>query len=149
MSRFLPDTSVMIAAVCSWHEHHAPAAQDLERRLARRETLIVAAPALIEAYAVLTRLPSPHRLSPADARALLDANFLAGKKLVALEARDYRALLEQAPTQGVSGGRTYDWVIAHCATKAKASVLLTFNPRDFESFVTERLEVRVPSSPAV
>jgi predicted nucleic acid-binding protein len=148
MTRFLPDTSVMIAAVCSWHEHHAPAARDLEHRLARRETLIVAAPALIEAYAVLTRLPSPHRLSPTDARALLEANFLAGKKLVALEARDYRALLEQAPAQGVSGGRTYDWVIALCATKAKASVLLTLNPRDFESFVTERLEVRVPSGPA-
>ena len=148
MTRFLPDTSVMIATVCSWHEYHVPAAQDLERRLARREILIVAAPALVEAYAVLTRLPSPHRLSPTDARALLETNFLAGRKLIALEANDYRTLLEQAPAQGVSGGRTYDWVIALCAAKAKASVLLTFNPRDFESFVTERLEVRVPSGPA-
>jgi hypothetical protein len=29
-----------------------------------RAKIIVAAPALVEAYAVLTRLPSPHRLSP-------------------------------------------------------------------------------------
>ena len=43
----------MIAAVCSWHEHHEAAANEIERRLAGRERMIVAAPALVEAYAVL------------------------------------------------------------------------------------------------
>jgi predicted nucleic acid-binding protein len=59
---FLPDTSCMIAAVCSWHEHHEAAANDMERRLAGRAKVIVAAPSLIEAYAVLTRFLPPHRL---------------------------------------------------------------------------------------
>ena len=68
----------MIAAVCSWHEHHEAAANELERRLAARAKMIVAAPALIEAYAVLTRLPPPHRLSPPTALTLLEYNFLAG-----------------------------------------------------------------------
>src|SRR5437867_6501050 len=45
---FLPDTSCMIAAVCSWHEHHESAANEIERRLTRREKMIVAAPALVE-----------------------------------------------------------------------------------------------------
>jgi predicted nucleic acid-binding protein len=52
----------MIAAVCSWHEHHEAAANDMERRLAGRAKVIVAAPSLIEAYAVLTRFLPPHRL---------------------------------------------------------------------------------------
>ena len=34
----------MIAAVCSWHEHHEAAANDMERRLAGRAKMIVAAP---------------------------------------------------------------------------------------------------------
>jgi hypothetical protein len=37
----------MIAAVCSWHEHHQAAANDMERRLAGRAKMIVAAPSLI------------------------------------------------------------------------------------------------------
>lgn len=53
----------MIAAVCAWHEHHTRATEEIERRLSRGEEMIVAAPALVEAYAVLTRLPPPHRLS--------------------------------------------------------------------------------------
>jgi predicted nucleic acid-binding protein len=139
----------MVAAVCSWHEHHDPAARELERRLARRETLIIAAPALVEAYAVLSRLPPPHRLSAHDARTLLETNFLSGTKLIALNGRDYRAVFDEAPVQGVTGGRTYDWVIAVCARKARASVLLTFNVRDFGSFAVAGLEVRSPDAAAV
>ena len=66
----------MIAAVCSWHEHHELAANEIGRRLARREKMIIAAPALVEAYAVLTRLPPPHRISPEAALTLLDNNFV-------------------------------------------------------------------------
>lgn len=144
MTRFVPDTSVMVAAVCSWHEHHELATTELERRFSRKEGLIVAAPALIETYAVLTRLPPPHRLSAMDARALLDANFLTGHKLVALDEADYRFLVSNASAQGVTGGRTYDWVIAACAMKAKAAALVTFNARDFESFSLADLAIRVP-----
>lgn len=144
MTRFVPDTSIMVAAVCSWHEHHEVAASELERRLARKEMLVVAAPALIETYAVLTRLPPPHRLSALDASVLLDANFLAGHKLIALGEADYRRLVKDASVQGVIGGRTYDWVIAACATKARAAVLLTFNARDFESLPLVGLQILVP-----
>jgi len=49
----------MVASVCARHEHHERAAAELERRFAKREAMIVAAPALVEAYAVLTRLPPP------------------------------------------------------------------------------------------
>ena len=144
MTRFLPDTSVMIAATCSWHGHHQPAADEFERRLRSGDTLIVAGPALVEAYAVLTRLPAPHRISPSDARTLLEANFLRRSRIVALDARDYRGLLNTARALGISGGRTYDWVIASCAAKANISILLTLNARDYESFALEHMEVRVP-----
>ena len=69
MTRFVPDTNCMIAAVCTWHEHHERAADEIERRIERGETLCIAAPTVVEAYAVLTRLPPPYRLSPADALA--------------------------------------------------------------------------------
>jgi predicted nucleic acid-binding protein len=121
----------MIAAVCSWHEHHEPAANEIERRLARREKMVIAAPALVEAYAVLTRLPPPHRISPETAFAVLENNFIKSATVIALNAKSYEVLLQVAPKIGVAGGRTYDAVIGTCAEQGKASTVLTFNAGDF------------------
>ncbi|HXV84035.1 MAG TPA: PIN domain-containing protein [Candidatus Binatia bacterium] len=128
---FLPDTSCMIAAVCSWHEHHEAAAAEIERRLAGRAKMVVAAPALVEAYAVLTRLPAPHRLSPETALTLLQNNFLKLATTIALDAKSYRALLLEVPKRNLAGGRTYDAVIGACAGQGKASTVLTFNAGHF------------------
>lgn len=106
--------------------------------------MLVAAPALVEAYAVLTRLPPPHRLSPADTLALLEGNFMSAAKTVALGGKSYRTLLRRASDDGIAGGRTYDAVIAACVFKAKAATLLTFNESHFLPFVGRGIEVVVP-----
>lgn len=121
----------MIAAVCTWHEHHELAANEIERRLARREKMIVAAPSLVEAYAVLTRLPPPHRISPGTAITLLETNFMESATVIALNAKSYQALLHLAPNNDVAGGRTYDAVIGACAEQGRVSTVLTFNAGDF------------------
>jgi predicted nucleic acid-binding protein len=132
-SSFALDTSCVIAAVCSWHEHHAAAADEIERRLDRGERMVVAAHVLVESYAVLTRLPPPHRLSPADAWTLIRTNFAAGAKLASLSGPDHVRLLEHLSSTGVGGGRVYDALIAECASRAGAGALLTLNPRHFGS----------------
>ena len=115
----------MIAAVCSWHEHHEPAANEIERRLAGRAKMIVAAPALVEAYAVLTRLPPP-----------IDC---------LRNAKSYETLLLRAPKSNVAGGRVYDAVIGACAEQGKASTVLTFNAGDF-TFLGHDFDVVVPGT---
>ena len=104
MPGFVPDTSCMVAALCAWHDDHESATSELNRRLSQRESMILAAPALVEAYAVLTRLPPPHRLSPSDALRLLDSSFMSAGRTVALDAASYRGLLRQAATDAVAGG---------------------------------------------
>ena len=143
---FFVDTSCIIAAVCTWHGHHPEAAAEIERRLGARERLATAAHALAEAYAVLTRFPAPHRLAPADALALLEGNFISGARAVALDAHGYRSLLRRAGKEGISGGRTYDAIIAECALKAKASVLLTFNASHFAALEAAAIQVVVPGT---
>ena len=56
--------------------------------------------------------------------------------------------LRQAAKDAVTGGRTYDAVIARCARRAGASTLLTFNARHFLSFATGELAVVVPGTPS-
>lgn len=104
--------------------------------------MATAAHAIAEAYAVLTRLPPPHRISPADALTLVEGNFLEGA--VALDVQGYRRLLRRAGRDAISGGRVYDALIAECAIKAKADVLLTFNARHFAHIEASGVRVLVP-----
>src|SRR3977135_2841141 len=78
------DTNCLIALVCGWHEHHEATTSAVERRLDAGVRLALAAPALPEASAVLTRLPPPARLSPADALHVLKENFAANTGTVTL-----------------------------------------------------------------
>jgi predicted nucleic acid-binding protein len=129
---FALDTSCMVAAVCSWHERHQAAIAAIEERLGRGERLAVAAHALVETYAVLTRLPAPHRLAPADAWALVKANFVDHATIVTLNGHGHVVLLGRLAAMGIGGGRSYDAVIAACAGQAKAEAILTLDRRHFD-----------------
>jgi predicted nucleic acid-binding protein len=129
---FALDTSCMVAAVCAWHVRHGAAAGEIERRLDRGERLVIAGHAIAETYAVLTRLPAPHRLSPADAWTLVRTNFVDNAALVTLDAPGHVAVLARLAGAGIGGGRTYDGLIAACAEVSHVRALLTFNGRHFD-----------------
>ena len=131
------DTTVVVAGLLSWHENHELARKALERSLAA-ERLVWPAPTLIEAYAVMTRLPSPHRLSPADAAALLRDTF-AGVATVTLDGDEVWQLIHILETNQVTGGRSYDGHILACARKAGAHKMLTLNERDFLARISTEL----------
>ena len=133
MSRFLCDTSCLVAAVCGWHEHHTRTVTELARRADSGDELVIASHSLVEAYAVLTRLPSPQRLTPATAMTLLEENWRAAN-VVHLTAEETWRTLRKANRLGVAGGQCYDAVIASCAEKAEALTLLTWNVRHFSRF---------------
>ena len=142
MSRYLCDTSCLIAALCTWHEHHARTCAEIERRRRDREDLVLATHSLAETYTVLTRLPPPHRLRADDALSLIEMNWGAAP-VVLLTAPDIWRALREAPRLGVIGGQMYDALIAAVAIKAEASVLLTWNLRDYSRF-SGRISIRSP-----
>lgn len=95
MASFLPDTSCIVPTVATWHAQHASASAEVDRRLVEGQNLILAAPTLFESYAVLTRLPPPHRLSPADAWALVRTSFVdRASEIVILDSVSLRQLLD-------------------------------------------------------
>jgi predicted nucleic acid-binding protein len=136
----------MVPLVCTWHVHHEPAWREIERRLARGEEMCLAAPALLETYAVLTRLPRPNRLAPIEGRAVLEAGFLRrAVRTVSLDVEAYQDLLLAAPDRQIAGGAIFDAVIIACALTAGADAILTFNERQFRFLAPPELEVVVPS----
>jgi predicted nucleic acid-binding protein len=104
--------------------------------------MVVAAHTLLETYAVLTRLPPPYRLRPADALGLVEG-VRDQCEVVALSAAETWSLLRKLPGGGIAGGSTYDALVAACARKGSADAIVTWNVRDFER-VAEGLEVVSP-----
>lgn len=101
-------------------------------RLNKGEDMILAAHSLVECYSTLTRMPPPNRFSPHGASAVIQSDFIARAQAVAgLDSTEILRLLAEAPARGVSGGRTYDLLIAATAERAGADLLLTFNIRHF------------------
>jgi predicted nucleic acid-binding protein len=131
------DSSVIVAALLSWHESHAAAAKAVTQALAGKDGIVIPSHALFESFAVMTRLPAPHRLASADALALLRDNF-ASAHIATLGARSVWPTLQKLTQLGLAGGMTYDAIILEAATDAGAAELLTLNARDYE-----RLEPRL------
>jgi predicted nucleic acid-binding protein len=121
--------------VCAWHEHHQAAQSELARWLRDDEPMLVAGPALVETYGVLTRLPPPHRL--------IETSFVENERVVALEGRAYRVLLARMAAEGIAGGRASDAVIAECTLRERGVTLLTFNADDFAHFASRGLAIIV------
>ena len=132
MTRVLLDTTCLVAAALPQHEHHAATVDDLAHRRAAGHAFVMAAHAILEAYAVLTRLPSPHRLTPADALAVLTRNW-ARSETIALSAAESWRVVQEHGSHGIGGGRVYDGCIAACARKGKADEILTWNVRHFDA----------------
>ena len=133
MTRYLCDTSALIAAVSSWHEHHERTRSEIERRERSDEQMVVAGHSLAETYSVLTRLPAPHRLRADDAIALIESNW-RDTPIVQLTGSEMWSALREAQRRELIGGQMYDALIAIAALKAKAATLITWNVRNFAPF---------------
>ena len=97
------DSSVVVAALLSWHEAH---------KLARRAATGNAIPAhaLLETYSVLTRLPAPHRLAPGTAGTLLSGWFQP-KRILVPGKQLTSSLVDLLVRSGISGGASYDALV--------------------------------------
>ena len=92
----------MIAALSGWHERHEHAARALA------EVTALPAHALLETYAVLTRLPSRLAIERVTAARALEARFPDPPLRLSQRA----PLLSRLASARVSGGATCDGLVA-------------------------------------
>lgn len=96
---------------------------------------------LAEVYSTLTRMPGRYRISGEQAM-LFVGSIRERLSIIALTSQEYADALETAATRGIVGGGIYDAMLAHCAIKAKAETIYTWNERHYAqcgSNVMERL----------
>jgi predicted nucleic acid-binding protein len=109
------DSSIVVPASASWHEGHEAAVAVLERGPA------LPAHAALETYAVITRLPHPHRVAPDVAASFLRQRF--PQPLLSLSAEAHASLLAEVARLGLIGGAVYEALIAATARAAGAKLL--------------------------
>ncbi|MFZ1133045.1 MAG: PIN domain-containing protein [Terriglobales bacterium] len=122
------DTSVLVPLFYRDHVHHGPS-QELFIQFSQ-STGCCGAHSLAEVYATLTRMPGKRRISGEQAM-LFIGNIRERLSLVALSGEEYADALQTSAARGIVGGGIYDALLAHCAVKAKADAIYTWNVRHY------------------
>ena len=122
----------MIAALAAWHEQHEMAARALA------DVTALPAHVALEAYSVLTRLPSGLAVPARAAADALRRRF--GSAPLRLDERSRERLLATLSEAGVHGGATYDGLVALEAASHRCT-LLTFDGRAAMTY--RRLGIRL------
>jgi predicted nucleic acid-binding protein len=127
-----PDTSVVVAGLSSWHPDH-----DRAREVLAKQPHGLAY-VMVESYSVLTRLPLARRLDPALVLAAL-AHAFPGHP-VSLPTRRLMPLLGRLRDAGISGGATYDGLVAETARAAGLN-LISLDARARPTYAVVGVEV--------
>ena len=122
------DTSVLVPVFYGDHVHHQ-ASIDLFIRF-NKTTGCCGAHSLAEVYSTLTRMPGRHRISAEQAMLFIE-NIRERLSMVALTGNEYADALGASAARGIVGGGIYDAILAHCAIKAKAEIIYTWNERHY------------------
>lgn len=119
---------MLVATFYGEHEHHERSFGLFLQQ--KKTTACTAAHCLAEVYSVVTGMPGKDRASPDEALLFL-RDVRERLTMLTLNEREYFKVLQDAAAAGISGGTTYDAIIAQCALKAKAQTVYTWNLKHF------------------
>jgi predicted nucleic acid-binding protein len=126
--KYFLDTSVLVPIFVDEHPHHEASLAVFLR--AETKHASCAAHSLAEVYATLTRFPGKHRASASEAMLFLE-NIKERLAFISLNAEEYWNAVRHSAESGIVGGTIYDSLLAHCALKAKAETIFTWNVDHF------------------
>jgi predicted nucleic acid-binding protein len=126
LKRFF-DSSVLVPVFYADHPQHVPSTKLF---LDAGKDDFCALRTLGEVYATLTGLPLRPRIAGSEGAKIV-FQIRERLTLITLNEQEYVSAIEKASSGAIVGAAIYDALIAHCALKAGADVLLTWNIRDF------------------
>jgi predicted nucleic acid-binding protein len=137
------DTSVLVATFYAHHQFHPPSI-DLFLRFKKHDACC-GAHSLAEIYSSLTGRTGRERVNGDEAMLFL-GDVRARLTIASLDDQEYFKALEASSALGIVGGAVYDALLAHCAIKASAQTIYTWNAKDFTRFGPD-IAARVKAPP--
>lgn len=133
------DTSVLVAAVVTKHEHHTRAFDVLDRVQNGKDEGHISGHSMAEMYSILTKLPPPFRHTPEQALLSIEENVIKHFRVTALSPNEYAPLIREAALSGIQGGTIYDAVLLKCAARSGAEKIWTFNLKHFQNIAPKTI----------
>jgi predicted nucleic acid-binding protein len=133
------DTSVLVPVFYGDHVHHQASLELFIQQ--NKSSGCCGAHSLAEVYSTLTRMPGKHRISGPQAM-LFIGDIRDRLSVISLSGDEYAESLEASAALGIVGGSIYDAILAHCAIKAGAKTIYSWNTKHYTqcgSPVTQRL----------
>ena len=124
------DTSVIIAAVHANHPVHLSSSRWLDAAFDTYD-VVVAHHTVLEAYAVLTRLPAQFRVGPDEAEIVLRETLQHNARLAPFGEDSMWNFMTGITALPAAGGAAYDAFIVRLLSEAGAEAIVTYNVDDF------------------
>lgn len=145
--KVLFDTSVLVAASHDAHPFHLRARVWSEAVHKTQVDGMLTVHAIAEIWSVLTRLPAPHALSPAQATELVN-RLRSVFSVRSLDQDTYARAIQRCTERRLKSGAVFDALHLIAAEDAGAQMLLTFNEDHFRRLAaTDSLRIVVPPEP--
>jgi predicted nucleic acid-binding protein len=138
------DTSILVPALVDQLKNHPVSLEVFAKHTSGQHDGVTSAHALAECYSVLTSLPVPRRITPSEARRLIDESIRERLEVMELREVDYGTAIEELSRRGLAGGIICDALHAVAAQKAQCSRLYTYNVDHFRAVCPDSIVVSAP-----
>lgn len=138
------DSSVLVAAVVDQLANHESACGCFVQYSQGKHHGCCSTHALAECYATLTALPLPRKIQAAEARILIEENFIKRLEVLPLTPADYASALARCSQLGLVSGVIYDALHLLAAQRANCQRIFTYNLAHFNRLQPLGITVTAP-----
>jgi predicted nucleic acid-binding protein len=125
------DTSVLVTALVTELPNHERALDCLVNYSRKKGDSCTTNHVLAEAYASLTALPVKKRISPMDARSIIEESLVKKLQILQIDTQTYLSAIRRVSNKGMTSGIIYDALHLETAESSGCTELLTYNLKDF------------------
>jgi predicted nucleic acid-binding protein len=138
------DTSVLVTALVTELPNHERALDCLVKYSRKKGDACTTTHVLAETYACLTSLPVKKRISPMDAKSLIEESLVKNLEILPIVTQTYLSSIRRVSNMGMTSGIIYDALHLEMAESSGCTELLTYNLRDFRRLDPQNIRIISP-----
>ena len=138
------DTSVLVTALVTELPNHERALDCLVNYSRKKGNVCTTTHVLAETYACLTSLPVKKRISPMDAKSLIEESLVKNLEIHPIVTQTYLSSIRRVSNMGMTSGIIYDALHLEMAESSGCTELLTYNLKDFRRLDPQNIRIVSP-----
>jgi predicted nucleic acid-binding protein len=138
------DTSVLVTALVTELPNHERALDCLVNHSRKKGDACTTTHVLAETYACLTSLPVKKRISPMDAKSLIEESLVKNLEILPIVTQTYLSSIRRVSNMGMTSGIIYDALHLEMAESSGCTELLTYNLKDFRRLDPQNIRIISP-----